>query len=161
VKSAERRALVLRAAVKEFGRQGYEGTSTTSIARLVGVSQPYLFRLYGSKKRLFTETAAWAPAELGRVLDEAAKGADHAARLAGCAAAITRPTPAHNDLLRFELALYGAADDPELASLARWHFDSLWRRVARATGAPPEKLSVFFGQLSMTIVRALLNDRVH
>jgi AcrR family transcriptional regulator len=161
VKAAERRALILRAAVKEFGRQGYEGTSTASIARLVGVSQPYLFRLYGSKKRLFTETAEWALAELGRILDEAAKGADHAERLASCAAAVTRPTAARNDLLRFELALYGAADDPELASLARWHLDSLWRRVAKATGAPRDELSVFFGQLSMTIVRALLDDRVH
>ncbi|GGU98997.1 hypothetical protein GCM10010260_38960 [Streptomyces filipinensis] len=44
--AAERREAVLRAAVAEFARQGYHGTSTEAIARRVGVSQPYPFRLY-------------------------------------------------------------------------------------------------------------------
>jgi AcrR family transcriptional regulator len=157
VRADERRALVLRVAVREFGRQGYTATSTASVARRVGVSQPYLFRLYGSKKRLFTATADWALSELCRVMEEAAKGADPAERLAGCAAAVTRPTAAHHDLLRFELALYGAADDPDLASVARRHYDTLWRRVAQVTGAPEESVHAFFGQFSLTVVRALLD----
>ena len=36
-----------------FAEKGLHGTSTETIARAVGISQPYLFRLYGTKKELF------------------------------------------------------------------------------------------------------------
>src|SRR6187549_1525345 len=49
----ERRAEVVEAAVKAFASSGLHGTSTEEIARLAGVSQPYLFRLFGTKRDLF------------------------------------------------------------------------------------------------------------
>src|SRR5512144_1292161 len=49
----ERRADVVEAAVKAFASAGLHGTSTEDVARLAGVSQPYLFRLFGTKKDLF------------------------------------------------------------------------------------------------------------
>ena len=49
----ERRAAVLEAARLEFARHGLHGASTDAIARGAGISQPYLFRLFGSKKALF------------------------------------------------------------------------------------------------------------
>jgi len=52
----ERRAEVVEAAIKAFAVGGYAGTSTEEIARLAGVSQPYLFRLFGSKQALFLAT---------------------------------------------------------------------------------------------------------
>ena len=39
-------------AFQAFGTKGYDGTSTEDIARDAGVSQPYLFRLFGTKKQL-------------------------------------------------------------------------------------------------------------
>src|ERR1700685_364510 len=51
--AAERRELVLDAAVIEFSEHGLAGTSTESVARLAGISQPYLFRLFPTKKALF------------------------------------------------------------------------------------------------------------
>ena len=47
-----RRASILRAAIVEFARSGYAGTSTEAIAARAGISQPYLFRLFGTKKDL-------------------------------------------------------------------------------------------------------------
>jgi AcrR family transcriptional regulator len=41
---------VLNAAIVEFARAGYAGTSTEAIATRAGISQPYLFRLFGTKK---------------------------------------------------------------------------------------------------------------
>src|SRR5438552_6246309 len=56
-KSAEeRREEILEAAMIEFAEKGLYGTSTDDIARRVGVSQPYLFRLFGRKKDLFIAT---------------------------------------------------------------------------------------------------------
>lgn len=49
----ERRAQVLGAAIKAFGRTGYAGTSTDVVAREAGVSQPYVVRMFGSKHELF------------------------------------------------------------------------------------------------------------
>ena len=49
----ERREEILAAALEEFGEHGLDGTSTDTIARKAGISQPYLFRLFGSKKELY------------------------------------------------------------------------------------------------------------
>ena len=49
----ERRVAVLAAANVEFALRGLHGASTDTIARNAGISQPYLFRLFGSKKELF------------------------------------------------------------------------------------------------------------
>src|ERR1700737_4186314 len=49
----ERRAEVLKAAVAEFALHGLHGTSTEMIAKRIGISQPYIFRLFPSKKELF------------------------------------------------------------------------------------------------------------
>src|SRR5690349_203663 len=49
----ERRVAVLDAASVEFAQHGLHGASTDTIARRAGISQPYLFRLFGSKKALF------------------------------------------------------------------------------------------------------------
>jgi AcrR family transcriptional regulator len=51
-----RRASVLNAAIVEFAKSGYAGTSTEAIATRAGISQPYLFRLFGTKKELFIAT---------------------------------------------------------------------------------------------------------
>lgn len=57
MKAEERRRCVVAAAMSEFARGGYEGTSTESIARRVGVSQPYLFRLFPNKRAIFLAAA--------------------------------------------------------------------------------------------------------
>src|SRR5205823_13437598 len=49
----ERREEIIEAAFAEFAATGLYGTSTEAIARRAGVSQPYLFRLFGTKKELF------------------------------------------------------------------------------------------------------------
>src|SRR5260370_6645066 len=49
----ERRGEVIQAAVAEFALHGLHGTSTEMIARRIGISQPYIFRLFPSKKELF------------------------------------------------------------------------------------------------------------
>src|SRR5216117_997720 len=51
--AAERREMVLEAAVAEFAVRGLAGTSTEDVARRAGISQPYLFRLFPTKKALF------------------------------------------------------------------------------------------------------------
>src|SRR6478735_5831545 len=51
--ATERREMVLEASVAEFAAHGLAGTSTEDVARRAGISQPYLFRLFPTKKALF------------------------------------------------------------------------------------------------------------
>jgi AcrR family transcriptional regulator len=51
------RELLLAAASELFGERGYAGTSTRDIAERAGVTEPMLFRHFGSKANLFQEAA--------------------------------------------------------------------------------------------------------
>jgi len=55
-----------------FALGGLHGTSTEDIARRAGVSQPYLFRLFGTKKELFLETVRRGFRHVLQVFQEAA-----------------------------------------------------------------------------------------
>src|SRR5205814_1686485 len=54
--ATERRDEILEAALVEFAAHGFDGGSTEAIAKAVGISQPYVFRLFGTKKELFIAT---------------------------------------------------------------------------------------------------------
>jgi AcrR family transcriptional regulator len=49
----DRRATVMRTAIKAFAARGYYGTSTTDVATAAGISQGYLYRLFKDKEALF------------------------------------------------------------------------------------------------------------
>src|ERR1700732_711968 len=51
--ASERRDALIEAAVHEFAHGGLHGTPVDRIARRVGVAQPYVFSLVGSKRELF------------------------------------------------------------------------------------------------------------
>src|SRR5947209_10985531 len=53
VPASERRNALIEAAVHEFARGCLHGTPVDRIARRVGVAQPYVFSLFGSKRDLF------------------------------------------------------------------------------------------------------------
>ncbi len=64
----ERRETVLEAAVVEFAARGLAGTSAEDVARRAGISQPYLFRLFPTKKALFVALVERCyPAHRGRL----------------------------------------------------------------------------------------------
>src|SRR5690348_3078933 len=72
--AAARRDQVLDAAMIEFAERGFEGASTEDIARRAGISQPYLFRLFGTKKELFKASVARCLREALEMFQRAAEG---------------------------------------------------------------------------------------
>ena len=70
----ERRESVLDAAVAEFARGGLAGTPTEAIAARAGISQPYLFRLFSTKKELFIAAYRRAFARIEGRFIEASEG---------------------------------------------------------------------------------------
>ena len=53
VPASERRDALVSAAIHHFAHGGLHGTPVDKIAREVGVAQPYVFSLFGSKRDLF------------------------------------------------------------------------------------------------------------
>ena len=72
--AGERREEILVAALVEFGEHGLHGTSTDAVARKAGVSQPYLFRLFGTKKELYLEVVRRCLRETLELFQQASAG---------------------------------------------------------------------------------------
>src|SRR5919202_2305036 len=72
--AAERREAVLDAAIVEFAERGLAGASTEEIAKRAGISQPYVFRLFGTKKDLFKAAVARCLRETLETFQRAAEG---------------------------------------------------------------------------------------
>jgi AcrR family transcriptional regulator len=73
--SAEaRRRVVIDAALHEFATGGLAGTSTEAVARRAGISQPYVFRLFPSKKDLFVAAISAGFDRVAAAFEEAADG---------------------------------------------------------------------------------------
>src|SRR5277367_7128539 len=70
----ERREEILDAALVEFAERGLAGASTEDIARRAGISQPYVFRLFGTKKELFRAVTARCFRETLEMFQRAAEG---------------------------------------------------------------------------------------
>src|SRR5215472_5625587 len=69
-----RREEILDAALIEFADRGLAGASTEDIARRAGISQPYVFRLFGTKKELFRAVVARCFRQTLEMFQRAAEG---------------------------------------------------------------------------------------
>jgi AcrR family transcriptional regulator len=128
--AAERRESILEAAMVEFATAGYEGTSTEAIAKRAGISQPYLFRLFGTKKELFKATTERCLRQTLDLMQTAAAGLHGAeARAAIGTAYMAR---LHDSIfLRAQLQSYAACDDPEIREVVKRGFGELVSYVER------------------------------
>jgi AcrR family transcriptional regulator len=73
--SDERKARTLERVTRVFAKKGFEGTTSSALAKAAGVSEAMLYKLFGSKKRLYQamiehklEHAGWGdfPVEPGQ-----------------------------------------------------------------------------------------------
>jgi len=142
--------MVLDAAMIEFAAHGLHGGTVEAIAQRVGVSQPYLFHLFGTKKKLFlaavsrgfdrtrsafeTAVAALPPEARGDKLSVlAAMGHAYADLLYD------------RTLLQLQLQAYAACEDLEVRALVREWFTGLQAYVADVAKADEAELAGFFG----------------
>jgi AcrR family transcriptional regulator len=141
--AAERRELVLDAAVAEFAAHGLAGTSTEDVARRAGISQPYLFRLFPTKKALFL---ALVDRCFRRVQDTfSAAAGDLAGEEAKAAMADAYERLLEDrTLLLLQMQAYAACDDPDIRVATRAGFKKLWELTERLTGLPFQDVVDFF-----------------
>ncbi|TWV57074.1 TetR/AcrR family transcriptional regulator [Streptomyces misionensis] len=137
----ERRESVVRAAMEEFGRGGYYGTSTEAIASRVGVSQPYLFRLFPGKRAIFLAAADRCIQDTIRMFEEAAEGLEGEEALQAMGAAYKRVIVEQPSRLMMQMQMFlavAAAEqegDREFGEAVRAGWMRLWDAVHVSLGA--------------------------
>jgi AcrR family transcriptional regulator len=143
----ERRSQVLGIAAVEFANHGLHGASTEAIAREAGITQAYVFRMFGTKKALFLELVAAA-------FDRFSDGMADAAQGVGGLDALRRmgqqyyESLADRTTLMLQLQGFAACGDDEVRDLVRACVAHMWDTVG-ATGLDPVTLKSFlaFGML--------------
>ena len=115
-KSDERRRAVVAAAIDCFAQKGFYGTTTHEIADRVGISQPYLYRLYPNKQALFAAAVDHVSVVMTETLLAHSSGAGPALEAARAAYAAL---VADRTVLRFLMHANCAAGEPLVGEAVR------------------------------------------
>ena len=156
----ERRESVVRAAMTEFARGGYYGTSTEAIAKRVGVSQPYLFRLFPGKKAIFLAAAERCVEDTIRMFEDAAEGVEGEEALHAMGDAYRKVVSEEPERLMMQMQMYlavAAAEqegDHEFGEAVRAGWTRLWDTVHVPLGADINETTTFlaYGMLVNCLV---------
>ena len=142
----ERREAVLDAAQIEFAARGLHGASTEEIAKRAGISQPYVFRLFGTKKELFKATVARCLRETLETFQRAAEGKRGEEALQAMGDVYVNELIVDRTRLKAQLEAYAACDDPEICEVVRRGFGRLVEFVESIPDVPAEAVQPFFAQ---------------
>jgi AcrR family transcriptional regulator len=152
----QRRAQLIAVAFEEFAKGGLANTSAESITRRAGITQPYLFRLFGSKKALFLLVVSRCFARMREeFLDAAAdlKGRD----------AIAAMGRRYDDILRdrtfllVQLHSFAACDDVAVREVVRREFGLTWHTVQTRCGLDAVEIKRFMATGMLLNVAAAMD----
>jgi len=164
----QRREEVLAAAVAEFALHGLHGTSTEMIAKRIGISQPYIFRLFPSKKDLFLAAVDQCFDRVEAAFRNAVHGSlpvpeSHThllgspvdARLHAMGHAYLRLL-AKREVLLFQMQAYAACSDDDVRRKVKLRWDRLMKLTGELSGASTGELTAFFAKgMLMNVVASI------
>jgi AcrR family transcriptional regulator len=158
--AAERRDDVLDAALIEFADRGFEGTSTEDIAKRAGISQPYLFRLFGTKKDLYIASVGRCYRDTLELFQRAAEGLRGEEALHAIGQAYIQQLETDRVWLRGQMQAYAASEDPDIRRVVRAGFGDLVAYARRVSGAEWPEIWHFFatGMLLNVLSSMQVND---
>jgi AcrR family transcriptional regulator len=140
-----RRSEIVAAAVHLFAEHGYAGTTTDAVARAAGISQPYVVRLFGSKRALFVAVVDYAFEEIAGALADVPRTATPDERLAIMLEAYREITDRDELALVIVQAVGVAVDDDEVRAGVQAHVRALHKTVWSAAGGDTDRVREFFG----------------
>jgi AcrR family transcriptional regulator len=137
----ERTEQLISAAVTAFSLGGYAGTTTDQVARLAGVSQPYVIRIFRTKQELFIAAVQRACDQVGVRFQEAAE----TEATLECLGEAYRGLLDNQELISMMLHGFSASADPAIGGPVRTKFGQLYDLVRELTGCTAEEARDFFG----------------
>ena len=136
----ERHGQLVTAAVTAFSLGGYAGTTTDQVARLAGVSQPYVIRIFRTKQELFLAAVNHAADRVEARFCEAAAVSPTLDSLGGAYEELL----AESELLAMLLHGFTASADPAIGEPVRACFGRLYEVVRDLTGVSAVEARDFF-----------------
>ena len=156
----ERREEILAVALRHFAAGGYHGTSTEVIAKEAGISQPYLFRLFRTKRELFLACNDRACEKVIDAFRRAAAAAPAGERLHAMGHAYVSELLPDRHAILMMMQGYAAVSDPEIQEHVRRRYGDVVSEVAELAGAGPEDVWSFCATgMLLNIVAALDLER--
>ena len=156
----ERREEIVGIAIRHFGQTGYHATSTEAIAQDAGISQPYLFRLFKTKRDLFVACLQASDERIIETFRHAAAGLPQEEALAAMGKAYVEQLSDTSALL-FQLQSYAATADPVIREHVRAGYGRIVGEVTRLSGARPDEVWQFFSHgMLLNVVAALHLDEI-
>jgi AcrR family transcriptional regulator len=140
----ERREQIIAAAFTAFADTGLVGTSTEVIADMAGISQPYLFRLFGTKKDLYIASVGRCYRDTLELFQRAAEGRRGEEALHAIGQAYMEQLETNRVWLRAQMQGYAASEDPDIRRVVREGFGDLVAYVRRVSGADWPVIWQFF-----------------
>jgi AcrR family transcriptional regulator len=139
---------VVAIAAREFADHGLHGASIEAIAREAGITQPYVFRMFGTKKALFLELVGAAFDRFSDAMAQAADGAQGLGALALMGAQYYQLLEDRTTLL-LQLQGFAACGDSDVRDLVRGRLARMWDTVADTSGLDAVTVKSFlaFGML--------------
>ncbi len=134
---AERREDILDAACEEISTAGFGGATTAAIAQRAGISQPYVFRFFPTKKELSLAVVDRCVGQLLGDWERVVPKQDET-RLQALGRWYVEALPSRRTQLLVQLQAYAAAEDPDMAEAMRHHLARIFRYIvlqARRDGA--------------------------
>lgn len=150
--AAQRYEQVVGAAVFAFAASGYAGTTTDDVARRVGVSQPYIIRLFGTKQALFLAAIDRACNEIEQTFrDAGARQQD-----LGYLGLAFKTLLGQRELLLLLLHGFAASGDPAVGPVIRRRYGDIYRLVRELTGADAAQAREFLSTgMLLTVLSAM------
>ena len=159
MRSDERRASIIDAAMDVFGDFGYVGTTTDQVAKAAGVSQPYVVRMFGTKQQLYVEVLEAALAELLAAFHGALDGPveERGHRMGSAYATIASE---RRGLVLSLMHAFVLGSDPVIGECARKGFLDVYRFLRDEAGMGDEIAVQFLsgGMLINTLVGLRMAD---
>jgi TetR/AcrR family transcriptional regulator len=128
------RERILDASLVEFAKHGYEGATTASVARRIGVTQPLIHYHFGSKESLWRAAVEMAFGQVTALLqgmDGPVAGEDPRERLRQTVRRVVEFSASHPEVSRLIIA-ESAVPGPRLEWMTEKHLRPLIRRVDEA-----------------------------
>lgn len=145
----DRREQVIKEAITVFARYGYEGATTAAVAQRVGVSQPYLFRLFPTKKDLFLAASDRNMDDTLRLLRDAAGGKTGSAALEAMGHAYQEKLVTHREWLLMQLQTFSACYDEDIQRQTRNRMQQIWNEIEKLSGEVSIEQRVTFFSIGM------------
>ena len=158
VSQEDRRVEVINAALVEFGRSGYAGTSTSMIAERAGIRQPYIYALFENKRDLFLACHEVLNQRILETFREAALPEDSPYERLRKMGLAYLGLLHDDDRVRCHLQIFAAAGSNDLKEPVREGFNQLFEDVIEVSGGTRPEVARFFATGMLLNALAALDE---